>query len=81
MMSVTETAAALVAACRTAGVDPTLIFEHYNAADIAAYAEALRDGSVKAADLHLWMASTARTIAEGRCLCRACSADTGKAMA
>lgn len=71
MMSVTETAAALVAACRTAGVDPTLIFEHYNAADVESYGAALDDW-LDPADLHLWMASTSQTIREGRCLCRGC---------
>lgn len=68
-------------ACMQAGVDAELIFTHYDAADIAAYAAALRDGSVKHADLPAWMASTARTIRDGRCLCRACSADTARVAA
>lgn len=73
MMSVTETAAALVAACRDAGVDAQLIFGHWGERDLEAYREALAapDG-IRAADLPKWMASTARTIAEGRCLCAPC---------
>lgn len=63
-------------ACQSAGVDPEVIFAHYDEADLRAYAAALRDGSVKHADLPKWMAGTARTIADGRCLCRACLADT-----
>lgn len=75
MMSVTETAAAFVAACRTAGVDPTLIFEHYNAADIQAYAEAIgQPGGIALEQLPRWMASTAATIRENRCLCQGCKA-------
>lgn len=75
-MTLDEVSKLLWTACMQAGVDAELIFAHWNEADIAAYAEALRDGSVKAADLPRWMASTARTIADGRCLCRACLADT-----
>lgn len=71
----------LRAACIQAGVDAELIFTHYAAADIAAYAAALADGSVRREDLPRWMASTARTIRDGRCLCRACLADTGRAAA
>lgn len=71
----------LRAACIQAGVDPEAVFNHYDRRDIEAYAAALRDGSVKAADLPRWMASTRATIADGRCLCRACSADTGRAAA
>jgi len=71
----------LRAACMQAGVDAELIFNHYDAADIEAYAAALADGSVRSEDLHLWMRSTARTIRDGRCLCRACLADTGRAAA
>lgn len=71
----------LRAACMQAGVDAENIFNHYDRRDIEAYAAALADGSVKAADLPRWMASTRATIADGRCLCRACSADTGRAAA
>ncbi len=80
-MNAGEVVEQLFAACRSAGVDSGIVFEHYDAADIAAYAAALRDGSVRREDLHLWMRSTALTIAEGRCLCRACSADTARAVA
>lgn len=66
----------LRAACIEAGVDPETVFNHYDRRDIEAYAAALADGSVRREDLHLWMASTARTIADGRCLCRACRTDT-----
>lgn len=62
----------LHAACQSAGVDAEAIFSHFDEADIRAYAEALADGSVKAADLPRWMASTRATIADGRCLCAAC---------
>jgi len=71
----------LRAACTQAGADAELIFAHWNEADVRAYRDALADGSVKAADLPRWMASTARTIRDRRCLCRACSADTGRAAA
>jgi len=71
----------LRAACAQAGVDPENVFNHYDRRDIEAYAAALRDGSVKHADLPAWMASTARTIADGRCLCRACLAATKGAAA
>lgn len=73
-MSVRETAVLLLDACRSAGVDPELIFEHYDEADLIAYRAALRDGSIRAADLPAWMASTERTILEGRCLCGKCKA-------
>lgn len=63
-------------ACIQAGVDPENVFNHYDRRDIEAYAAALADGSVRSEDLHLWMRSTALTIAEGRCLCRECLADT-----
>jgi len=71
----------LRAACMHAGADAELIFAHWNEADIEAYAAALADGSIRAADLPRWIASTARTIADGRCLCRACRADTRRAVA
>lgn len=73
MMGVAETAAALVHACRVAGVDPVEVFQHFDAADLEAYREALAapDG-IKAADLPRWMASTAATIRENRCLCEGC---------
>lgn len=80
-MSLDEVSKLLWAACRAAGVDPHVVFAHYGEADLRAYAAALRDGAVKAADLPRWMASTRATIADGRCLCRACSADTGRAAA
>jgi len=78
---VKRTVQLLRAACIQAGVDPETVFNHYDRRDIEAYAAALADGSVKAADLPRWMASTRATIADGRCLCRACSADTGRAAA
>lgn len=71
----------LRAACIQAGVDPENVFNHYDRRDIEAYAAALRDGAVKHADLPKWMESTARTIRDGRCLCRACLADTWRAVA
>lgn len=71
----------LRAACIQAGVDAELIFTHWDEADVRAYRTALRDGAIKAADLPRWMESTARTIRDGRCLCRACRADTGRAVA
>lgn len=71
-MNAGEVVEQLFAACRAAGVDPEVIFAHYDAADIRAYRAALADGAVKHADLPAWMASTARTIRERRCLCRAC---------
>lgn len=71
-MSPRDTAERLLSACQQAGVDPEVIFAHYDEADLCAYREALRDGSVKAADLPKWMESTAATIRDGRCLCRAC---------
>ncbi len=80
-MSLDEVSKLLWAACRAAGVDPQVVFAHYDERDIAAYAAALRDGSVKHADLPKWMESTARTIADGRCLCRACLAATWRAAA
>ena len=73
MMSVTETAAALVHACRVAGVDAAIVFQHFDGRDLEAYREALAapDG-IAVPDLHLWMRSTAQTIADGRCLCEGC---------
>jgi hypothetical protein len=62
----------LLRACQTAGVDPELIFEHFDEADLCAYRDALADGSVRHEDLPRWMESTAATIRDGRCLCRAC---------
>lgn len=70
-MTTAGTVAALLAACRQAGVDAALIFKHYNAADVESYGAALDDW-LDPADLHLWMASTSQTIREGRCLCRGC---------
>lgn len=61
-------------ACIQAGVDPETVFNHYDRRDIEAYRAALADGSVKHADLPKWMASTERTILEGRCLCGKCKA-------
>jgi len=80
-MTLDEVSKLLWTACMQAGVDAELIFAHWNEADIAAYAEALRDGAVKTADLPRWMASTRATIADGRCLCPACLADTWRAVA
>ena len=40
-MSVTETAAALVHACRVAGVDAAIVFQHFDGRDLEAYREAL----------------------------------------
>lgn len=71
-MSIRETAELLLDACTRAGVDAELIFEHFDEADLIAYRAALADGSVRHEDLPRWMASTARTIRDGRCLCRAC---------
>ena len=75
-MRMDEVSKLLWAACRAAGVDPQVVFAHWNEADVRAYAEALADGAVKHADLPAWMASTRATIADGRCLCRACLAAT-----
>lgn len=61
-------------ACQQAGVDPELIFDHYDTADIRAYRDALADGSVRHEDLPRWMESTAATIRDGRCLCGTCCA-------
>lgn len=81
MMTVEEVSGLLWAACVKAGVDPALIFEHYNAADIQAYAEAIgQPGGIPAGDLHLWMFSTARTIADGRCLCESCKIRRAKGL-
>ena len=71
-MTAGEAVAALVNACREAGVDPELIFQHYAERDIEAYRDALEAGHIQPRDLHLWMRSTARTIAENRCLCEPC---------
>lgn len=80
-MTLDEVSKLLWAACIQAGVDPQVVFAHYGEADLRAYASGLADGSVRREDLHLWMASTARTIADGRCLCRACLAHTWRAVA
>ena len=77
-MNESEVSKLLWAACIQAGVDPELIFEHYDEADLRAYAEAIADGSVRREDLHRWMASTAATIADGRCLCGTCNAARGR---
>lgn len=66
----------LFAACRSAGVDPEVIFAHYDEADVRSYGEALERGWIDPADLPKWMASTARTIRDGRCLCLPCRTDT-----
>lgn len=70
-MTGAEAVAALVAACREAGADVPTIFAHFDDADVQAYAEALASW-LPLDQLHLWMRSTARTIAEGRCLCQGC---------
>lgn len=72
-MTGAEAVAALVAACREAGADVPTIFAHFDDADVQAYADALASW-LSLDQLHLWMRSTAATIAEGRCLCRACIA-------
>lgn len=64
----------LFAACRSAGVDPGIVFEHFADADVRSYGEALERGWIDPADLPKWMASTERTILEGRCLCGKCKA-------
>lgn len=71
-MTPSEVSKMLWNACQQAGVDPEVIFAHYDAADIEAYRDALADGSVRHEDLPRWMESTAATIRERRCLCRAC---------
>lgn len=71
-MTAGEVVEQLFAACRSAGVDPGIVFEHFDRADIAAYREALERGWIDPAALPRWMDSTAATIASGRCLCRAC---------
>ena len=63
-------------ACEAAGVSAEQIFSHWNEADIDAYAEALAEGWIPADHLPRWMASTAQTIREKRCLCRKCKAVT-----
>ncbi len=76
-MGLNEISKLLWTACMQAGVDPETVFNHYDRRDIEAYAAALADGAVKHADLPRWIASTRATIADGRCLCRACRTDTG----
>ncbi len=71
-MTPDQTVERLFTACRSAGVDPDIVFAHYDDADVQAYGEALGAGWIPLDQLHLWMTSTARTIAEGRCLCRTC---------
>ena len=77
-MNESEVSKLLWAACQQAGVDPEVIFEHFDEADLIAYRAALRDGSVKHADLPRWMASTRATIRDGRCLCGTCNAARGR---
>lgn len=77
-----ETARLLLDACAAAGVDAEEIFRHFDEADIRAYGEVIgQPDGIALDDLWRWMASTARTIRDRRCLCRACSADTGRAAA
>ena len=72
-MTNNETVKALVHACRVAGVDAETIFAHFDEADIREYASHLSaPGGIAPEQLPRWMASTAATIADGRCLCRAC---------
>ncbi len=61
-------------ACRSAGVDPGIVFEHFADADVRSYGEALERGWIDPADLPKWMASAERTVLEGRCLCGKCKA-------
>lgn len=71
-MTAGQTIEKLFNACRIAGVDPDLIFQHFDDADIREYGRAMGEGWIPAASLPRWMDSTAATIASGRCLCRAC---------
>ncbi len=71
-MTVEETSRHLWAACVKAGVNPEVVFAHYDDRDLEAYREALEAGHIPLGELPTWMFSTARTIAEGRCLCRTC---------
>lgn len=73
-MTAGQTIEKLFNACRIAGVDPDLIFQHFDDADIREYGRALGENWIPAADLPRWMASTERTILEGRCLCGKCKA-------
>ncbi len=73
-MNAGEVVEQLFAACRSAGVDPGIVFAHYADADVRSYGEALERGWIDPADLPKWMASTERTILEGRCLCGKCKA-------
>ena len=75
-MTPDQTVERLFTACRSAGVDPDIVFEHFDEQDITAYAEALAEGWIPADHLPRWMASTAQTIREKRCLCRKCKAVT-----
>lgn len=75
-MNAGEVVEQLFAACRSAGVDPGIVFEHFADADVRSYGEALERGWIDPADLPKWMASTAATIRDGRCLCRHCLAAT-----
>lgn len=77
-MSPRDTADLLLRACRTAGVDPETIFAHFDDADVRSYGEALERGWIDPADLPKWMESTAATIRDRRCLCRACNAARGR---
>jgi len=79
MMTIEETSRHLWSACVKVGVDPVEVFQHWDARDIAEYGEHLSapDG-IKAADLSRWMASTAATIRENRCLCARCKIDRAK---
>lgn len=73
-MTAGQTIEKLFNACRSAGVDPGIVFEHFADADVRSYGEALERGWIDPADLPKWMASTERTIREKRCLCRKCKA-------
>lgn len=73
-MTAGQTIEKLFNACRVAGVDAEKVFQHCDTDDIDAYGEALERGWIDPADLPRWMASTERTILEGRCLCRKCKA-------
>ena len=76
-MTAGQTIEKLFNACRVAGVDPDLIFQHYDDADIREYGRAMGEGWIPEDDLPRWMASTERTIREGRCLCWTCLRERG----
>lgn len=77
-MNASEVVEQLFAACRSAGVDPGIVFAHYGDADVRSYGEALERGWIDSADLPKWMESTAATIRDGRCLCGTCNAARGR---